>query len=97
GVTLDLEHMFVTGLEIRHLVNLFENRILNVHIRDSDGNLLNKEGHRNYLTPGSGLVNFQETIQVLRASGYEKALTVEHPIRRREDGVTTKELLEALL
>jgi sugar phosphate isomerase/epimerase len=81
GVTIDFEHMCINGSDIRELINLFGEKILNIHFRDSNGDLVNNEGNRNYLLPGKGIIDLYDAVKALHDAGYNKALTVEVPHR----------------
>jgi sugar phosphate isomerase/epimerase len=81
GVTIDLEHMCINRSDIRTLINMFGENILNVHFRDSNGDLVNEEGYRNYIPPGKGIIDLFDTVKALHDAGYDKALTIEIPHR----------------
>ncbi|TFG07512.1 sugar phosphate isomerase/epimerase [Candidatus Thorarchaeota archaeon] len=97
GVTIDLEFMHVQGLRIESLMDLFGDRVSNIHFRDSDGSLLDQEGRRKYLVPGSGEIDLKHVIQVLKTNDYEGAITVEVSHKKRKDIVTAKQYLDYLL
>lgn len=82
GITIDLEHMCVNGSDIRTLIDMFGDSILNIHFRDSNGSLVNDEGYRNYVAPGKGIVDLFGAVKALHDSGYNKALTIEVPHRK---------------
>jgi len=77
GVTIDIEHMFVMGMKTSDMIEMFGEKILDIHVRDSDGNLRRADGTRNYLSLGKGDVDFRSFFNQLRKNGYCKALTVE--------------------
>ncbi|TFF68298.1 sugar phosphate isomerase/epimerase [Candidatus Thorarchaeota archaeon] len=97
GVTIDLEFMHVQGLRIENLMEMFGDRISNVHFRDSDGSLLDEEGRRKYLIPGSGEIDLKNVIKVLKSNNYQGAITVEVSHKKRKDIVTAKQYLDYLL
>jgi sugar phosphate isomerase/epimerase len=82
GVTIDLEHMCINGSAIRDLIDMFGENILNVHFRDSNGELVNDEGYRNYIPPGEGIIDLYDAVKALHNAGYDKALTIEIPHRK---------------
>jgi sugar phosphate isomerase/epimerase len=79
GVTIDFEHMCINGSDIRALLNMFGENILNIHFRDSNGSLVNGEGYRNYIPPGQGIIDLYDAVKALHETGYSKALTIEIP------------------
>lgn len=76
GVTIDIEHMFVLGMKTSDMIEMFGEKILNIHVRDRDGNLRRADGTRNYLSLGKGDADFRSFFNQLRKNGYCKALTV---------------------
>ncbi len=97
GVTIDLEFMHIQGLQIESLMDMFGDRVSNIHFRDSDGELLDQEGRRKYLVPGSGEIDLKNVIKVLKNNDYEGAVTVEVSHKKRKDIVTAKQYLDYLL
>ena len=81
GVTIDFEHMCINDSDIRELIKMFGENILNIHFRDSTGSLVNDEGYRNYLPPGKGIIDLHDAVAALVEAGYDKALTIEIPHR----------------
>jgi sugar phosphate isomerase/epimerase len=77
GVTVDTEHMHILGCDIHDMIDSFGDAILNIHFRNSDGNLVRENGTRNFLSPGKGNVDLLDVVRTLKSIGYEKALTVE--------------------
>ncbi|MHA2141887.1 MAG: sugar phosphate isomerase/epimerase family protein [Candidatus Thorarchaeota archaeon] len=77
GVTIDLEFMHINQTDISQIIRDYEDLILNVHFRDSDGSLVDDAGYRKYLVPGGGEIDLLRTVQTLQDGGYDKALTVE--------------------
>ncbi len=97
GVTIDLEYMRYNGSDIGELIEMFGKRLLNVHFRDGDGNLVDSEGHRRYLLPGSGNIDLLGVIRMLHRSGYSGVLTVEVSHRQRDNIIKAKAFLEDIL
>ena len=95
GATIDLEFMYVNGSEIQNLPNLFGNLILNIHFRDSDGELVGEDGMRRYLLPGTGEIDLHSVVQSLHRAGYNKALTVEVSHKQEQNIVKAKRYAEA--
>jgi sugar phosphate isomerase/epimerase len=77
GATIDLEFMHINGADISQIIKDYEDLILNVHFRDSDGSLVDDNGYRKYLVPGCGEVDLLRIVRSLHEGGYNKALTVE--------------------
>lgn len=94
GVTIDLEFMYVNGSDIHSLLNLFGNWILNIHFRDSDGDLVGENGMRRYLLPGTGEIDLHSVVQSLHKAGYNKALTVEVSHKQEQDIVEAKRYVD---
>ncbi len=97
GVTIDLEYVRYHGSQMSDIIELFGNRLLNVHFRDGDGRLLDADGHRRYLLPGTGDINLLETLSALHRAGYEKAITVEVSHRQKDNIVKAKSFLDDCL
>ncbi|NWF95010.1 MAG: sugar phosphate isomerase/epimerase [Candidatus Thorarchaeota archaeon] len=94
GVTVDIEFMHILGLDILRLWDMFGESIHNIHFRDSDGSLLDSDGKRKYLLPGTGRVDLRAVVRDLRSVGYSGAITVEVSHRNRENIVLAKEYAE---
>lgn len=94
GVTVDLEYMRYNRSDIGELIKMFGERLLNVHFRDGDGNLVDGEGHRRYLLPGSGDIDLLGVLRMLHRSGYNGVLTIEVSHRQRDNIVKAKAFLE---
>ncbi len=77
GVTVDTEHMHILGSNIHDMIDYIGEAIQNVHFRDSDGNLVNQDGTRNFLPLGKGNIDFLGVVRTLECNGYKKALTIE--------------------
>jgi len=90
GVTVDIEHMHLTGLKMEWMIEWFGDKILNVHLRDSDGSLLDANGRRKYLVPGEGNLDLQGILEILQQSNYDKALTIEVSFKEPENIVRAK-------
>jgi sugar phosphate isomerase/epimerase len=77
GVTIDLEFLHINKSDIKQIIKDYDGLIFNVHFRDSDGSLVDENNNRKYLVPGCGEIDLPETVQILHAGGYDKALTIE--------------------
>jgi len=77
GITIDMEFMHINGSNIEEMIELFGDRISNIHFRDSDGNLLGSDGHRQYILPGEGVIDLHHVVKTLYMSGYDGPLTIE--------------------
>lgn len=97
GVTIDLEYMRFHGSQMTDIVEKFGHRLLNVHFRDGDGKLIDADGRRRYLLPGTGDINLLETLRALHRAGYDKAITVEVSHRQRDNIVKAKAFLDDCL
>ncbi len=97
GVTVDMEFMHLNGTDINWLTTAFGDRLVNIHFRDSDGNLLGEDGRRHYLNPGEGKIDLHKTVKILHNSGYSGPLTIEVSHRQRENIVKAKQYAEGCL
>ncbi len=97
GITIDLEFMHFLGLDIQHLVDAFGSSVANIHFRDSDGTLTDIEGKRKYLLPGTGQIDLQRVVAVLKKANYGGPLTVEVSHRNKENVVRAKAFAENCL
>jgi sugar phosphate isomerase/epimerase len=93
GVLLDVGHLYQIGINIHDAVNMFKHRLLDIHVHDAT---LEKDYRKaTHLPIGTGTVNFQKLINLLRQNGYKGWLTLE--IRGTEkEIVDSKEYLERL-
>jgi len=97
GITIDMEFMHLNGSDMNWLTNAFENRIANIHFRDSDGNLLGEDGRRHYIIPGEGEIELQTMVKTLHDSGYRGPLTIEVSHRQKENIIKAKQYAEDCL
>jgi len=97
GITVDMEFMHLNGIDIKWLTNAFGERLVNIHFRDSDGNLIGEDGRRHYLIPGEGVIDLQNVVRILHNSGYKGPLTVEVSHRQRENIIKAKEYADNCL
>ncbi|MFX0107869.1 MAG: sugar phosphate isomerase/epimerase family protein [Candidatus Hodarchaeota archaeon] len=97
GVTLDLEFAHLNGSNITQLMDTFNEKLLNVHCRDSDGNLVDDFGNRKYLVPGTGAIDFHSVIGALYDGGYEGPLTIEVSHKIEGNLIESKRLIESVL
>jgi len=97
GVTIDLEYMRYHGSQMTDLIEQFGRRLLNIHFRDGDGRLVDGDGRRRYLIPGTGDIDLLGTLRLLHRSGYENAITVEVSHRQKDNIVEAKAFLDGCL
>ncbi len=97
GVTVDLEFMYMNGLNIQQLFNLFGTRILNIHFRDSDGSLVDEHGKRKYLNPGEGDIDLQSVIRILKENQYNGPITIEVSHKDEMNIINAKKYLDRIL
>jgi len=83
GVNLDIGHSYLNHEPPTQTIEMFSNRIWNVHLEDIKGN---KHFH---LIPGEGDMPFEEYLTALRKINYQEFLTLElysYPERPIEAG-----------
>ncbi|TFG26586.1 sugar phosphate isomerase/epimerase [Candidatus Thorarchaeota archaeon] len=97
GITIDMEFMHINGSNIDWLTTAFRDRIVNIHFRDSDGNLLGSDGHRHYIIPGEGEIDLHRVVKVLHKSEYNGPLTVEVSHRQLRNIIDAKRYAEDCL
>jgi len=97
GITIDLEFMYFLGLDIERLTDTFGSHVVNIHFRDGDGTLTDGEGKRKYLLPGTGQIDLQRVVDVLKKNNYSGPLTVEVSHRNRENIVRARAFAENCL
>jgi sugar phosphate isomerase/epimerase len=97
GVTIDLEFMHVNGSTIEWLTENLGKSIVNVHFRDSDGNLLGSDGYRHYIVPGEGEIDLRHAMQALRSMGYSGPLTIEVSHRQPMNIIRAKRFVDEQL
>lgn len=97
GVTIDMEFMHINGSDIEWLTTTFQDRIVNIHFRDSDGSLVGEDGYRHYIIPGEGNIDLPKTIRTLHNGGYEGPLTIEVSHRQRRSIIDAKSYAERCL
>jgi sugar phosphate isomerase/epimerase len=94
GVLLDAGHLYQIGINIHDAVNMFKQRLLDIHVHDATLDKDYKEA--THLPIGSGTFNFQELIDLLRENAYRGWLTLE--IRGTEKEIlASKEYLEHVI
>ncbi|UAL07763.1 MAG: sugar phosphate isomerase/epimerase [Candidatus Methanogranum gryphiswaldense] len=86
GICFDIGHANTMG-QIQEMVELFDRRIINVHIHDNMGD---KDSH---LTIGEGNIDFQKVVHLLR--NYAGNYIIE--AKSIESAVKSKKVLEGLL
>lgn len=97
GITIDMEFMHINGSDIEWMVGTFGDRIVNIHFRDSDGNLLGPDGYRQYIIPGEGQIDLQHAVKVLHDAGYNGPLTIEVSHRQSRNIIDAKRYAEECL
>lgn len=97
GVTIDMEFMHINGTDIEWMTKAFGNRIANVHFRDSDGSLLDSEGHRHYVIPGEGEIDLHRAVNTLHIGGYSGPLTIEVSHRQKRNIIDSKKYADDCL
>jgi sugar phosphate isomerase/epimerase len=71
GLTLDIGHALLQGLDLPATAAAWAARLCNVHLHDNGG--LSDE----HLPPGQGVAPLDEALATLRAAGYSGTLTME--------------------
>jgi sugar phosphate isomerase/epimerase len=97
GITVDMEFMYLHGTDLNWLTTAFGDCLVNIHFRDSDGNLVGKDGRRHYLNPGDGKIDLRAMVKILHNASYKGPLTVEVSHRQRENIVRAKQYAEDCL
>ncbi len=97
GITVDMEFMHLNGTDMSWLTSAFGDRLVNIHFRDSDGNLLGQDGKRHYLNPGEGMIDLHNSVKILHESGYRGPLTIEVSHRQSENIVRAKQYADDCL
>jgi sugar phosphate isomerase/epimerase len=97
GVTIDLEFMHINGSTIEWLTENLGKSIVNIHFRDSDGNLLGSDGYRHYIIPGEGEINLRHTLQTLHSVDYSGPLTIEVSHRQLMNIIKAKKFVDEQL
>lgn len=97
GVTIDMEFMHINGTDMNWLTTAFGDHIVNIHFRDSDGNLLGEDGRRHYIIPGEGNIDLPKTVKILHSSGYRGPLTIEVSHRQIENIIKAKKYADSCL
>ena len=94
GVLLDVGHIYQMRINIEEAVQVFKNRLLDVHVHDATL----EEDYRKatHLPLRKGSINFPRFINVLREIGYSRWLTLEVKGDEKET-VESKEYLENLI
>jgi len=94
GVLLDVGHAYQIGINSYEAVQMFKNRLLDIHIHDATQEKDYKKA--THLPVGKGAINFSDFVKCLREVGYDEWLTLE--IRGTEEEIVeSKEYLERLI
>jgi sugar phosphate isomerase/epimerase len=94
GVLLDIGHMYQAGISLSEAVNVFKDRLMDIHVHDATiGGDYRKSTH---LPIGKGTLDFSTLIDLLQKVRYKGWLTLE--IRGSEEEIkNSKAFLEKLL
>ena len=71
GICVDTGHAHTAGLDVAEYIRLAGNRVRATHIDDNRG------GADSHLIPFYGTIDWEQTVQALRAIGYESAFAFE--------------------
>lgn len=99
AVTLDTEFLemsnqLAAALEADWL--WLDNRVMGIHIKDYDGQPAHPDGHRRYLHPGEGRINFDRFFHALHERSYSGTVSLEAPVLDAEDKVDVARLHASL-
>jgi sugar phosphate isomerase/epimerase len=97
GITIDMEFVHINKSDIEWMAEAFENKIANIHFRDSDGNLLGEDGYRHYIVPGEGEIDLHHAVKTLHRFGYTGPLTIEVSHRQPTNIVRARKYAEECL
>ncbi|HEX3031741.1 MAG TPA: sugar phosphate isomerase/epimerase family protein [Bacillota bacterium] len=67
GITLDLKFLYASGHSLDAFFQVLGQKIVNVHINEFTGSLLDTDGHRQYPQLGKGIVDFVKLAQLIRS------------------------------
>jgi len=87
GVTLDLKFQKASGVDFQLFCASLGKYLVNVHINDYDGQLIDHTGRRHYPKLGQGLVNLAQVGETLDRIGYSGLFTLESSLSGCTDEV----------
>jgi len=85
GFTVDTEFAYVRKVPLTRYWERLGERVVNCHLKDSNGRVGGKTGERPYFGFGEGEIDFQEVGASLKRVGYRGPLVVETPFHWQED------------
>ncbi len=77
GVTMDLKFLHAAGYNMEEYFRVLGHKIVNIHVNDFTGDLLDATGKRQYPELGSGHVDFGFLSNLLLSYHYQGVLTLE--------------------
>jgi sugar phosphate isomerase/epimerase len=73
-----------------------EDRVVHVHVKDFDGRMRDVNGHRRYVEPGEGEIDFGRFFAALAAREYNGAVSLESPVIAQDGSIDIPRLRRTL-
>lgn len=77
SLTMDTAHTILAGMDPATAFTKYISRIKYIHLKDVDPTFSKEEPMTGFRTLGYGIVNFRNTVDALKKSGYDGVLMVE--------------------
>ncbi len=77
GITMDLKFLHASGNTMEEYFRALGTKVVNIHVNEFRGNLVDSRGRRQYPPLGVGEVDFEELSRLIRQYRYSRVLTLE--------------------